>query len=110
MDNALRSILIRLVAYLAVAIAAGLLFLAGAKVYELMWPRPVVPLSQMSNSLQKYFCQFGLRVKGGGMEQVEILMACSNGRPVHRGLRSASGLLPCHSGSYAELYGIRRES
>jgi hypothetical protein len=31
-------------------IAAGLLFLAGATVYELMWPRPVVPLSQMSSS------------------------------------------------------------
>jgi hypothetical protein len=46
----LRSILIRLVAYVAVVIAAGLLFLAGATVYELMWPRPVVPLSQMSNS------------------------------------------------------------
>jgi hypothetical protein len=42
--NALRSILTRLVAYVAVAIAAGLLF------YELMWPRPVVPLSQMGNS------------------------------------------------------------
>ena len=49
MSNALRSILIRLVAYVAVAIAAALLFLAGATVYELMWPRPVVPLSQMSN-------------------------------------------------------------
>jgi hypothetical protein len=48
--NALRSILIRLVSYVAVAIAAGLLLLAGATVYELMWPRPVVPLSQMSNS------------------------------------------------------------
>src|SRR5262249_16582156 len=35
-------------AYLAVALAAGLLFLAGATFYELMWPRPVVPLSQMS--------------------------------------------------------------
>jgi hypothetical protein len=35
-------------AYLAVALAAGLLFLAGATVYELMWPRPVVPLSHMS--------------------------------------------------------------
>ena len=42
MGNALRSILIRLVAYVAVAIAAGLLFLAGATVYELMWPRPVI--------------------------------------------------------------------
>ena len=49
MGNALRSILMRLVAYLAVAIAAGLLFLAGATVHELMWPRPVVPLSQMGN-------------------------------------------------------------
>jgi hypothetical protein len=48
MGNALRSILIRLAAYLAVAIAAGLLFLAGATVYELMWPKPVVPFSQMS--------------------------------------------------------------
>ena len=45
--NALRSILIRLVAYVAVAIAAGLLVLAVATFYELMWPRPVVPLSQM---------------------------------------------------------------
>jgi hypothetical protein len=50
MGNALRSILIRLVAYLAVAIAAGLLFLAGVTVYQLMWPRPMIPLSQMSNS------------------------------------------------------------
>jgi hypothetical protein len=39
MGNALRSILIRLVAYVAVAIAAGLLLLAGATVYALMWPR-----------------------------------------------------------------------
>ena len=38
MGNTLRSILIRLVAYVAVAIAAGLLLLAGATVYELMWP------------------------------------------------------------------------
>jgi hypothetical protein len=50
MGDTLRSILTRLVAYLAVAIAAGLLFLAGATIYQLMWPRPVVPLSQMSNS------------------------------------------------------------
>jgi hypothetical protein len=48
--NALRSTLIQLVAYVAVAIAARLLFLAAATVYELMWPKPVVPLSQMSNS------------------------------------------------------------
>jgi len=50
MGDTLRSILIRLVAYVAVAIAAGLLFLAGATIYQLMWPRPVVPLSQMSFS------------------------------------------------------------
>ena len=42
MGNTLHSILIRLVAYVAIVIAAGLLFLAGATVYELMWPRPVV--------------------------------------------------------------------
>ena len=48
MGDTLRSILTRLVAYVAVVIAAGLLFLAGATVYELMWPRPVVPFSQMS--------------------------------------------------------------
>jgi hypothetical protein len=48
MGNTLHSILMRLVAYVAVVIAAGLLFLAGATVYELMWPRPVVPFSQMS--------------------------------------------------------------
>jgi hypothetical protein len=44
MGNTLHSILIRLVAYVAVVIAAGLLFLAGATVYELMWPRPGSPL------------------------------------------------------------------
>jgi hypothetical protein len=49
MGNALHSILTRLVAYVALAIAAGLLFLAGATVHELMWPRPPVPLSQMGN-------------------------------------------------------------
>ena len=48
MGKTLDSILTRLVAYLAVAIAVGLLFLAGATVYQLMWPKPVVPLSQMS--------------------------------------------------------------
>ena len=46
MGNALRSILVRLVAYVAVTIAAGLLFLAGATVCQLMWPRPVVPRSR----------------------------------------------------------------
>jgi hypothetical protein len=50
MGDTLRSILTRLVAYVAVVIAAGLLFLAGTSVYELMWPRPVVPFSQMSHS------------------------------------------------------------
>ena len=49
-DFTLRSILTWLVAYVAVVMAAGLLFLAGASVYELMWPRPVVPFSQMGHS------------------------------------------------------------
>jgi hypothetical protein len=47
MSDTLRSILTRLVAYVAVVIAAGLLFLAGATVYAIVWPTPVVPLSQM---------------------------------------------------------------
>ena len=46
----LHSILMRLVAYVAVVIAAGLLLLFGATVYELTWPRPVIPFSQMSDS------------------------------------------------------------
>jgi len=48
MGKTLHSILTRLVAYVAVVIAVALLFLAGASVYELMWPRPVVPFAQMS--------------------------------------------------------------
>ena len=48
MRGTLHSILTRLVAYVAVVIAVALLFLAGASVYELMWPRPVVPFAQMS--------------------------------------------------------------
>ena len=39
----------RLVAYVAVLVAVGLLFLAGASVYALMWPRPVVPFGQMGH-------------------------------------------------------------
>jgi hypothetical protein len=35
------------VVYVAVVVAAGLLFLAGASVYALMWPKPVVPFGQM---------------------------------------------------------------
>jgi len=50
MGDTLRSILTRLVAYVAVLIAIGLVFLAGASVYQVMWPRPVVPFSQMSHS------------------------------------------------------------
>jgi hypothetical protein len=48
MGKVLHPILVRFAAYGGVAVAAGLLFLAGATVYELMWPRPVVPTSQMS--------------------------------------------------------------
>jgi hypothetical protein len=40
-------ILPRLVAYVAVVVAAGLLFLAGASVYALMRPKSVVPFGQM---------------------------------------------------------------
>jgi hypothetical protein len=65
MGNTLRSILIRLVAYVAVAIAAGLLFLAVATVYELMWPRPVVPLSKIDpgsvrRAFEETFIDLGL--------------------------------------------------
>jgi len=48
MGETLHSILTRLVAYVALAIAVALLFLAGATVYELTWPRPVAPFSQMN--------------------------------------------------------------
>jgi hypothetical protein len=50
MGDTLRSILTRFLAYVAVVIAAALLFLAGATVYELMWPKPVVPFSQMGHN------------------------------------------------------------
>ena len=42
-------ILSRVAAYVAVVVAAGLLFLAGASVYALMWPKPVVPFGQMGH-------------------------------------------------------------
>ena len=42
-------ILSRLVAYVAVLVAVGLLFLAGASVYALMWPGPVVSFGQMGH-------------------------------------------------------------
>jgi hypothetical protein len=45
----LRWILPRLAAYIAVVVAVGLLFLAGASVYALMWPKPVVPFGQMGH-------------------------------------------------------------
>jgi len=43
----LHRILSGLAAYIAVVVAVGLLFLAGASVYALMWPKPVVPFGQM---------------------------------------------------------------
>jgi hypothetical protein len=49
MGDTLRSMLTRLVAYVAIVVAAGLLFLAAASVYKLMSPRPVVPFSQMGH-------------------------------------------------------------
>lgn len=47
MGDTLRSILTRFAAYVGVVVAAGLLFLAGMTVYQLMWPKPVVPFGQM---------------------------------------------------------------
>ena len=49
MSDTMRPILIQLSAYLAVAVAAGLLFLAGASVYAVMWPKAVVPFGQMGH-------------------------------------------------------------
>ena len=42
-------ILFRLATYVAVLVAVGLLFLAVASMYALMWPRPVVPFGQMGH-------------------------------------------------------------
>ena len=47
MGAMLHWILPRIAGYVAVVVAAGLLFLAGASVYALMWPKPVVPFGQM---------------------------------------------------------------
>jgi hypothetical protein len=49
MGDTMRSILIRLAAYVAVMIAAGLVFLAAMSVYQIMWPKPVVPFGQMGH-------------------------------------------------------------
>jgi hypothetical protein len=45
MGAMLHRILSRLAAYLAVVVAV----LAGASVYALMWPKPVVPFGQMGH-------------------------------------------------------------
>jgi hypothetical protein len=47
MGDTLRSILMRLAAYVGVVVTAGLLLLAGMTVHQLMWPKPVVPFGQM---------------------------------------------------------------
>ncbi len=49
MGDTLRSILTRLAAYVGVVVAAGLLFLAAMSVYQMMWPKPVVPFGQMGH-------------------------------------------------------------
>ena len=49
MVDTLHSILTRLAAYAGVVIAAGLLFLAALSVYQMMWPKPVVPFGQMGH-------------------------------------------------------------
>jgi len=48
-DDTSRSILTRLAAYVGVVVAAGLLFLAAMSVYQMMWPKPVVPFGQMGH-------------------------------------------------------------
>jgi hypothetical protein len=47
MGDTLRSILTRLAAYVGLVVAAGLVFLAAMSVYQMMWPKPVVPFGQM---------------------------------------------------------------
>jgi hypothetical protein len=49
MGDTLRSILTRLAAYVGFVLAAGLLFLAALSVYQMMWPKPVVPFGQMGH-------------------------------------------------------------
>jgi len=49
MSDRLRSMLTRLAAYVGVVVAAGLLFLAALSVYQMMWPKPVVPFGQMGH-------------------------------------------------------------
>ena len=46
MSDRLRSMLTRVAAYVGVMVAAGLLFLAAMSVYQMMWPKPVVPFGR----------------------------------------------------------------
>jgi len=48
-SDRLRLMLTRLAAYVGVVVAAGLLFLAAMSVYQMMWPKPVVPFGQMGH-------------------------------------------------------------
>ena len=49
MSDRLRSMLTRVAAYVGVMVAAGLLLLAAMSVYQMMWPKPVVPFGQMGH-------------------------------------------------------------
>ena len=80
MSDRLRSILTRLVAYVAIVIAAGLLFLAGASVYQLMWPRPVVPLSQMSHRLPGAFHAAALSASATKRCRIAPITNCPPGK------------------------------
>jgi hypothetical protein len=45
----MRPIVTQLAAYVAIVVAAGLLFLAGMSAYQMMWPKPVAPFGQMGH-------------------------------------------------------------
>ena len=47
--DTMRPILTQLAAYVAVVVTAALLFLAGVSMYQMMWPKPVVPFGQMGH-------------------------------------------------------------
>ena len=53
-SDRLRSMLTRLAAYVGVVVAAGLLFLAAMSVYQMMWPKPVVPFGQMGHRKKRH--------------------------------------------------------
>jgi hypothetical protein len=65
MSDRLRSMLTRLAAYVGVMVAAGLLLLAALSVYQMMWPKPVVPLGRWVIEKKRHHlrCRSGAIVK-----------------------------------------------